>query len=365
MEDRILSRIAEETGINKKQVENTVKLLDADNTVPFIARYRKEVTGGLNEVEIRKIAELVKLYRNLEVRKQEVIRLISEQGKLTPELEDKIVNAPNVTALEDVYRPFRPKKRTRAMIARERGLEGLARFMIEGQGRVEEEAEKYLSTEVKAVSDALKGAMDIIAEEIADDAGIRVWVRNFIRRTGVIVCKAEDPEKESVYQMYYDYREPVSKMPPHRILAINRGEREEYIKVDIEVEREKIYEHIALYFKVFNPEVEDYIKKAVEDAYKRLIEPSVIREIRNELTERAEAHAVEIFAANLRNLLLTPPVKNKIVLGVKNSGLVHISELSSAYVKHPLEIVAVGQIVEVEVLSVDVAKGRIALTMKF
>lgn len=316
MQDKLLNRVAAETGINKKQVENTVKLLDADNTVPFIARYRKEVTGGLNEVEIRKIAELLRLYRNLEARKEEVIRLIGEQGKLTPELEEKIINAPNVTAVEDIYRPFRPKKRTRAMIAREKGLEGLALFLVKGQGSPEKEAQKYLSEQVETVSDALKGAMDIIAEEIADDAEIRAWVRNFIRRTGIIVCRAEDPEKESVYQMYYDYREPVAKMPSHRILAINRGEREGYIKVDVEAEREKVYEHIALYYKAFNPDAEDYIKKAAEDAYKRLIEPSVIREIRNELTEKAEVHAVEIFAANLRNLLLTPPVKKRIVLGV-------------------------------------------------
>lgn len=316
MEDRVLRRIAEETGISIKQVENTVKLLDADNTVPFIARYRKEVTGGLNEVEIRKIAELLRLYRNLEARKQEVIRLIDEQGKLTPELEEKILSAPNITAVEDIYRPFRPKKRTRAMMARERGLEGLARFLVEGKGSPEREAAKYLSEEVKTPADALKGAMDIIAEEIADDSDIRAWIRNFIRRTGVIVCKAEDPEKDSVYQMYYDYREPVSKMPPHRILAVNRGEREEYIRVDIEVEREKVYEHIAASYRSFNRGAGDYVKKALEDAYKRLIEPSVIREIRNELTEKAEAHAVEIFAANLRNLMLTPPVKNKIVLGI-------------------------------------------------
>ncbi|MBO8158209.1 Tex family protein [Thermosyntropha sp.] len=316
MEGKILARIAEETGIDIRQIKNTVKLLDDDNTVPFIARYRKEVTGGLDETGIRRIQELLRLYRNLEERKAEVIRLIAEQGKLTLDIEKSIVNARNVTAVEDIYRPFRPKRKTRASAAREKGLEGLALFIRYEKGDPEKEAEKYLSEKVVTIKDALKGAVDIIAEEIADDADIRGYVRNYLRKTGIMVCRAEDEEKDSVYRMYYNYSEPVDKIPPHRILAINRGEREGYIKVDVEVDVDKMLNHIRQSYRAVCLANDAYMQKAAEDAYKRLIEPSVIRDIRNELTKKAEEHAVEIFAQNLRHLLLQPPIKDKMVLGV-------------------------------------------------
>lgn len=316
MENKIAQTIATETGISLKQVINTISLLDADNTVPFIARYRKEVTGGLDEVEIRKVQELLKTYRNLEERKEDVIRIIDEQGKLTPELKEQILSATTITKVEDLYLPYRPKRKTRASVAREKGLEPLALFIYQGEGDLESELTKYVNELVPSTDEALQGALDILAEDIADQADIRGYIRDYMRRTGIIVCKAKDEKAESPYTMYYDYSEEVRKIPAHRILAINRAEREEFIKVDISIEIEPIIRKIEELFLKNNSTLFGYFENVANDSFKRLIEPSVQRDIRNELTEKAENQAVYVFANNLRNLLLQPPVKGRIVLGI-------------------------------------------------
>ncbi|HZJ85246.1 MAG TPA: Tex family protein, partial [Syntrophomonadaceae bacterium] len=287
-----------------------------DNTVPFIARYRKEITGGLNEIELREIGDLLKLYRNLEERKQDVIRIIEEQGQLTPELKEEILAAPNITKVEDLYLPYRPKRKTRASLARDKGLEPLAQFIFEGMGSLEEELGKYIGELVATGEEALQGALDILAEDISDHAGIRGYTRDYMRRTATIVCQAKDEEAKSPYTMYYDYNERVSKIPPHRILAINRAEKEDFIKVDIKSETDPIIKKIEQLFLKGGSNFFGHFNQVAHDAYKRLIEPSVQRDIRNELTEKAEAQAVYVFADNLRNLLLQPPVGGHIVLGL-------------------------------------------------
>ncbi|MDD4549902.1 MAG: Tex family protein [Syntrophomonadaceae bacterium] len=317
MQDKILGLIARESGINYNQVVSTAELLNNDNTIPFIARYRKEKTGGLDEVQLRQINELLQFHRKLEERKGEIIRLIDEQGKLTPLLEDDITNADSLTRLEDIYRPYRPRRKTRASNARERGLQPLADFLLSfPEGNPEETAQQYITEGVPSVEAALQGAMDIIAEQVADDAAIRGWVRDYTYKTSIIRTKARDSEVDSVYSMYYDYREPVRQLPSHRILAINRGEREEYIKVEIEVDRDTITSRIIeRYIKKDNSPAAELVKKAIIDGYKRLIEPAVGRDIRNGLTEDAEAQAIVVFSKNLRSLLLQPPVRGKTVLG--------------------------------------------------
>lgn len=314
----ILQTIAQEAGIPRGKVESTVKLLDSDNTVPFIARYRKEVTGELDEVQIRRIEELLAFYRNLVKRKAEVIKLIEEQGKLTDELRGRIMSAVKLTEVEDLYRPYRQKRKTRASVAREKGLQPLADYLLSfpRTGKPEDAAEAYLSEAVPAVEDALQGAMDIVAEQVSDDPEARGWVRDYTRRKGWLVTKARDSETDSVYQMYYDYREPVSKVVPHRVLAINRGEREERLAVSIEVEQEAVLSWLQKRFAKEGSVTFDLVRKAVTDAYKRLVAPAVERDIRNELTEKAEAQAVQVFSRNLRSLLLQPPVAGKVVLGV-------------------------------------------------
>lgn len=316
MENKIMQNIAAETGINIKQVLSTITLLDADNTIPFIARYRKEVTGGLDEVELRQIQELLKTYRNLEARKEDVIRIIEEQGKLTPELKEQILAAPTLTKVEDLYLPYRPKRKTRASVAREKGLEPLAMFIYQGSGDLEVELVKYLSEEVAAVEDALQGALDILAEDIADNAGIRGYIREYMRKNGLIECRAKDKDADSPYTMYYDYSEEVKKIPAHRILAINRAEREDFIKVDISMEVEPIIKKVGELFLEGNSYLFGHFDNVANDAFKRLIQPSVERDIRNELTEKAETQAVYVFANNLRNLLLQAPVKGRMVLGL-------------------------------------------------
>ncbi|HZK44002.1 MAG TPA: Tex-like N-terminal domain-containing protein, partial [Syntrophomonadaceae bacterium] len=316
MENKIIQAIVSETGINIKKINSTIELLDKDNTIPFIARYRKELTGGLDEVELRKIEELLKINRNLESRKSEVIDIIEEQGKLTPELREELLSAPTITKVEDLYLPYRPKRKTRASVAREKGLELLAKFIYQGEGDLENELPKHLNEEVVNVEDALQGALDILAEEIADHADIRGYIRDYMRRTGVILCKAKDAEAKSPYTMYYDYTEEVRKIPAHRILAINRAEREDFIKVDIKLEIEPIINKIEKLFLSGNSLMFGYLDKVANDAFKRLIQPSVERDIRNELTEKGENQAVYVFANNLRNLLLQPPVKGKTVLGI-------------------------------------------------
>lgn len=314
----LLQIVARETGIPRQKVENTVRLLDEGNTVPFIARYRKEVTGELDEVQIRRVEELVKYYRNLEQRKAEVIRLIEEQGKLTGELRARVMAASRLTEVEDLYRPYRQKRKTRAGVARERGLEPLAEYLLSfpPSGSPEAKAGAFLTDSVPSVEEALQGAMDIVAEQVADDPDVRGWVRDYTRRRGVLATRARDAGAASVYQMYYDYREPVRAVAPHRVLAVNRGEREEYLKVSVEVDEETVIAWLYRRFVKEGATTTELVRKAVLDAYRRLIAPAVERDVRNELTEGAESRAVLVFARNLRSLLLQPPVRGKVVLGV-------------------------------------------------
>ncbi|HHW28689.1 MAG TPA: RNA-binding transcriptional accessory protein [Syntrophomonadaceae bacterium] len=314
----MVKTVAGELGLPEKSVENTVKLLDDGNTVPFIARYRKEMTGELDETQIRRIEEQVGYYRNLEQRKEEVIRLIDEQGKLTEEIKEQINQALKLSEVEDIYRPFRPKRKTRGSIARERGLEPLAGYLLSfpAEGSPEIEAAKYLSEEVPSVEEALQGAMDIIAEDIADDPKVRGWVRDYTRKNGYLVTKAKDPDQDSVYRMYYDFKEPVAKVPSHRVLAINRGEREEFLQVSVDVETEPVISWLNRNYAKEEAVTTDLVKKALADAYKRLIAPAVERDLRGELTEMAHEQAIKVFSKNLRNLLLQPPVRGKMVMGV-------------------------------------------------
>ncbi|MDR9755352.1 MAG: Tex family protein [Thermoanaerobacterales bacterium] len=314
----IVKTVAGELGLPEKSVENTVKLLDDGNTVPFIARYRKEMTGELDETQIRRIEEQVGYYRNLEQRKEEVIRLIDEQGKLTEEIKEQINQALKLSEVEDIYRPFRPKRKTRGSIARGRGLEPLAVYLLSfpAEGSPDIEAAKYLTEEVPAVEEALQGAMDIIAEDTADDPKVRGWVRDYTRKNGYLVTRAKDPDQDSVYRMYYEFKEPVAKVPSHRVLAINRGEREEFLHVSIDVETEPVISWLNQNYAKEGAVTTDLVKTALADAYKRLIAPAVERDLRGELTEMAHEQAINVFSKNLRNLLLQPPVRGKMVLGV-------------------------------------------------
>ena len=320
LQERMIKQIASELAIAPGKVKASVQLLDEGNTIPFIARYRKEMTGELDETALRQIEERLQYLRNLESRKSEVIRLIHEQGKLTEELRAAIEQSVKLQEVEDLYRPYRQKRKTRASVAKEKGLEPLAAWIMSQpkQGSLEREAEAYVNAEkqVASVEEAIQGAMDIIAEQIADDASIRAWVRKYTHDHGIAVSEAKDPEQESVYEMYYAYQEPVKKLPPHRILAINRGEREDVLKVRIDVPADKVHDYIARQIVKGDSVVRSTLQVVIEDAYKRLIAPSIEREVRAELTEKAEAHAIKIFAENLRNLLLQPPVKGKVVLGV-------------------------------------------------
>ena len=321
MDDRQLFQlIAGEAGITPGQVQKTAALLDDGNTVPFIARYRKEVTGELDEVKIRLVEERLKFYRGLNARKEEVIRLIEDQGKLTEELRDRILKAARVTEVEDLYRPYRQKRKTRASVAREKGLEPLARYLLSfpGSGDPAREAEKYLSPEkgVGSGEEALQGAMDIVAEEVSDDPDVRGWVREYTIRSGVLSVSARNRETASVYEMYYDFHEPVRLVLPHRVLAINRGEREEFLKVAVEADEESITGHIARKWVKAPSVTSEIVLAAVKDSYRRLIAPAVERDVRGGLTEKAEEQAVSIFSKNLRQLLLQSPVKGRVVLGV-------------------------------------------------
>ena len=311
--------IAKDLNIPQKSVSSTIALLDAGNTISFIARYRKEMTGELDEVKIRDIEELLKHYRTLEQRKADVIRLIDEQGKLTDDLRSQIAKATKMVEVEDIYQPFKLKRKTRASIAREKGLEPLAQYLLSYpmSGSVNQEAEKYLTDTVLSVEDALQGASDIIAESVSDTADIRSWVRKHTKSNGMLCVKAKDAKKDSVYRMYYDYRELVAKIPPHRILAINRGEKEEFLNVSIEIGHDPIIDW--MHRKVIKNEhsiVVDLVRSAILDAYKRLLATSIERDIRSELTDKAEKQAIIIFSKNLRSLLLQPPIKGRVVLGV-------------------------------------------------
>nr|WP_272943473.1 Tex family protein [Paenibacillus sp. OSY-SE] len=317
---RLLKQLAQELSLSLKQVETTVGLLDEGNTIPFIARYRKEMTGEMDENQLRSLEERLGYVRGLEERKREVLRLIAEQSKLTEELQRSVVAAVKLQEVEDLYRPYRQKRKTRASVAKERGLEPLASWMMSfpKQGDALMEAAAYVNEEkgVSTPENAVQGALDIIAESIGDEPNIRAWVRRFTMEHGVLRTEAKDKEQESVYEMYYEYVEPVRKLPSHRILAINRGEREEILKVALDVPIEQIIAHMEKKVIKSASVVTDLLKATIEDAYKRLIAPSIERDVRNELTDKAEEQAIQVFAQNLRSLLLQPPVKGKTVLGV-------------------------------------------------
>ncbi|WP_425535960.1 Tex family protein [Bacillus methanolicus] len=315
--------IASEQSLSLKQVRNVISLINEGNTVPFIARYRKEQTGALDEVQLRNIIERWQYLQNLEQRKEEVIRLIAEQGKLTDELQSQIEKAIKLQEVEDLYRPYKQKRRTKATIAKEKGLEPLAEWLLTflKTGSVVEKASEFLSgeKEVNSIEDALAGAKDIIAEWVSDDPESRKWIRGETAKSGTIVSEVKEAEKDEkkVYEMYYEYEEPIGKIVPHRILALNRGEKEEVLRVQIKPDIQKILQFLhKKWIKDQQSITASLVAEAVEDGYKRLIQPSIEREIRNELTEKAEERAIHIFSENLRNLLLQPPLKGKIVLGV-------------------------------------------------
>ena len=318
----IIQKLAAEFKVKVSQVENTVQLIDEGNTIPFIARYRKEVTGGLTDVVLRDMDERLKYLRNLEERKEEVIRLIEEQGKLTEDLKEEILKAEVLQRVEDLYKPFKQKKATRASKAREKGLEPLA-MVIYAQlltsGTPEDAAAAYINPEkeVNSAEDALQGACDIIAEMIADDPDLTQEVRDKTFASGLIVTEAVDPEEKTVYEMYYDHQEALAKIPNHRVLAINRGEKEKKLKVKVSVDTEKIHQLIGkTVLKNERSIFYGLLQDTIADAYKRLMAPSIEREMRNSLTERAEAEAVKIFAKNTENLLMAPPVKGKKVIAI-------------------------------------------------
>ena len=318
----IIQKLAAEFKVKVSQVENTVQLIDEGNTIPFIARYRKEVTGGLTDVVLRDMDERLKYLRNLEERKEEVIRLIEEQGKLTEELKAEIMKAEVLQRVEDLYKPFKQKKATRASKAREKGLEPLAMIIyaqLLTSGTPEDAAAAYINPEkeVNSAEDALQGACDIIAEMIADDPDLTQEVRDKTFASGLIVTEAVDPEEKTVYEMYYDHQEALAKIPNHRVLAINRGEKEKKLKVKISVDTEKIHQLIGkTVLKNERSIFYGLLQDTIADAYKRLMAPSIEREMRNSLTERAEAEAVKIFAKNTENLLMAPPVKGKKVIAI-------------------------------------------------
>ena len=312
--------IADELSIKLSQVDAAVKLIDEGNTIPFISRYRKEATGALNDEQLRNLYDRLTYLRNLDEKKATVLSSIEEQGLLTDELKAQINDAMTMVVLEDLYRPYRPKRRTKASIAKEKGLEGLANIILLQMTKkpLNEEAKAYLNPEkeVNTIEDAINGAKDIIAENISDDADYRMWIRKYTFNNGSIVSKAKDEKAESVYEMYYDYSEAVKKVPGHRVLAINRGEAEKVLTVKISVDEEQIIKYLESKVIVNNNEnTVSQLKEAITDAFSRLIFPSIEREIRNELTEKAEDSAINVFGKNLEQLLLQPPVSGHVVLG--------------------------------------------------
>ena len=316
----MIRTLAQELGIKTGQAEAAVKLIDEGNTIPFIARYRKEVTGALNDEVLRNLYERLNYLRNLEEKKEQVIGSIEEQGKLTPELKKQILEAKTLVAVDDLYRPYRPKRRTRAIIAKERGLEPLANILSLQQTAktMKEEAKAYINIEkdVETVEDALAGAMDIVAEAISDEAQYRQYIRDITMKKGVLSSEAKDADEESVYEMYYGFSEPVAKLAGHRVLALNRGEKEKLLTVKIEAPQEEIFRYLKKkIIRRDNPNTTPYLERTIEDAYSRLIAPSVEREIRSELTEQAEDGAIKVFGKNLQQLLMQPPVAGQTVLG--------------------------------------------------
>ena len=316
--DNINHILSKELGISLKQVTSVIEMLDEGNTVPFIARYRKERTGGLTDEVLRKFNERLTYLRNLESRKEDVLRIIEEQEKLTPELKLKIEKATTLTEVEDIYRPFKAKKRTRATMAVEKGLKPLAELILSGEfnGNIVEEANKYINEEkgVKNEEEALQGAMDIISEIISDNADYRKWIRNFVQKDGIIQVK-ESSEEQTPYEMYYDYKEPVRTIPSHRILAINRGEKEKILSVKVTCNDDKIIDYLNKKVLKGNKITDKYLEESINDSFKRLIYPSIEREIRSELTSKGEEGAIDIFKANLKALLMQAPIKGKVVMG--------------------------------------------------
>ncbi|WP_279620020.1 Tex family protein [Priestia megaterium] len=322
LDNQIVQRVSKEVEISQKQVQNVIALVEDGNTVPFIARYRKEQTGALDEVQIRNILDSWNYLMNLEERKEEVLRLIKEQGKLTEELAAQIHQAKKLQQVEDLYRPFKQKRRTKATVAKEKGLEPLAQWLLSfPRSDVKNEAKTYINEEagVQSSEEAIQGALDIVAEQISDEASYRQWIRTTTVKDGIIVTSVKDPEKDekNIYEMYYEYTEAVKRIVPHRILAMNRGEKDGILKVSIDAPTDRILTYLhKQVIKKRDSSAESYIISAIEDAYKRLIEPSIEREIRKELSEKAEERAIHIFSENLRKLLLQPPLKGKVVLGV-------------------------------------------------
>ncbi|WP_129600326.1 Tex family protein [Anaerophilus nitritogenes] len=320
----MIQQLQKEFQIKASQVKATIELIDQGNTIPFIARYRKEMTGGLNDIILRELSERLIYLRNLESKKEEVIRLIEEQGKLTEEIKEKVQNSTTLTEVEDIYRPFRPKRRTKATIAKEKGLEPLSDMIFSQEifdGSIEDIARKFVDEQkgVSNVEEAINGALDIIAEKISDDATYRKKIRNITYEKGILLSHGVDQEEKTVYEMYYDYKEPVNKIANHRVLAINRGEKEKKLKIKIDVPIEDIL--FFLQKSILKPKshTREILITAIEDAYKRLIAPSIEREIRNDLTQRAEEEAIKVFAKNTKPLLLIPPIKDVRVLAIDPS----------------------------------------------
>ena len=316
----IIAKISEELGIKRHQTEAAVKLIDEGNTIPFIARYRKEATGALNDEVLRNLSERLTYLRGLEERKETVLASIEEQGKLTDELKAQILSAETMVLLEDLYRPYKPKRRTRATIAKEKGLEPLAGVITLQMIKTPliEEAAKYVHSEkgVTTAEEAIAGASDIIAESISDEADYRTHIRDLTVKKGRMTSTAKDPETESVYEMYYDFDEPVAKLAGHRILAVNRGEKEKFLTVKIEAPQEDILRYLEKKVIVRdNPQTNEVLRDVVRDAYDRLIAPAIEREIRSNLTERAEDGAIRVFGKNLEQLLMQPPIAGQVVLG--------------------------------------------------
>lgn len=316
----INQRITEELGVKRWQVDAAVKLIDEGNTIPFIARYRKEVTGTLDDEQLRRLHERLTYLRNLEEKKEQVLSSIQEQGKLSEELKLQILAAETLVVVEDLYRPYRPKRRTRATIAKEKGLEPLAAVIILQKSKqpIEELAREYINPEkeVNTVEEAIAGAKDIIAESISDEADYRIWIRKITAQKGRLFSVAKDEKAESVYEMYYDFEEPVNKLAGHRVLALNRGEKEKFLTVRIEAPEEDIIRYLERKtIHSDNPYTTPILKDVAEDSYKRLIAPAIEREIRNDLTEKAEDGAIEVFKKNLEQLLMQPPIVGQTVLG--------------------------------------------------
>ena len=318
--EKIIDELSIELNIEKNKIGNTIKLIDEGNTIPFIARYRKEVTGNLSDEVLRKLNDRLIYLRNLEARKDEVIRLIDEQGKLTDELKNSILNASILTEVEDLYRPYKQKKRTRATIAKERGLEPLAKLIISQtvkDGNKAEIVTKYINKEkgLETVEECINGALDIIAEDISDNAKYRKKIRGITYRTGKLVTTAVNKDESTVYDMYYNFSEEIKKIPSHRILAITRGEKEKVLKVKLDLDEESVLKYLERETLKGDSIFKDDLISCIEDSYKRLIKPSIEREIRGELFEEASEKAIEVFGVNAKNLLMQPPIKNVVVMG--------------------------------------------------